>query len=264
MRQPVLLAVTVLTCAVVLTGCGSDDTSGSSNSDGTTTTTTETGENAPEDVVPQPFDAGGLFAGDANPALAEGESGRIAVVAQAPLDVDKDFGAATLTFAFRNNTNQTLSDVDWSATARVDGDLVATGSSQSTVPALIGPGEIGLSYIYFDAGTDISETSATYEFTPDPREADDESFGNAPLIVDEINRKGDTVVGAATNKTGKALSGPYAVEAFCFSGDDITGWGIIGFAEEDANIEPGASVHFTEQLVGDCKTYALAVSGFFE
>lgn len=263
MRPPVLLAVAVLTCAILLTGCGSDDTSDSSNSD-KSTTTTERDDDASKDFVSQSFNASGLFAGDANPALEDGDPGKVAVVAQAPLALDKDYGDATLTFAFRNNTNQTLSDVDWSATARVDGELVATGSSQSTVPALIGPGEIGLSYIYFDGGTDIPEAGATYEFTPDPREADDESFGNAPLIVDEINRKGDTVVGAATNESGRTLSGPYAVEAFCFTGDDITGWGIIGFAEEDADIETDASVHFTEQLVGDCKTYALAVSGHFE
>ena len=89
----------------------------------------------PKDVTPQPFNAGGLLNGDANPEFPAGDPDKVAVVAQAPIDKDNDFGSATLTFAFRNNTDAAISHVDWTATATADGKLVATGSSQGTQPA---------------------------------------------------------------------------------------------------------------------------------
>lgn len=262
MRRTAFFAAPVLVSTVLLSGCGSDDTAASSDS-GKSTTSTETDEDATAEVVSQPFNASGLFAGDANPSLPDGDAREVAVVATAPLDKDKDFGSASLAFVFRNNTDQSLSDVDWSATARAGGELVATGSNHSTIPSLIAPGEVGVSYIYFEEGLDIPDAGATYEFTPQPREADG-SVGRAPLVVGEIHRKGETVVGTATNETGKGLAGPYGVEMFCFDGDEITGWGGSGFTEEDANIDPDGQVHFTEHLVGDCKTYALTVGGFYE
>ena len=109
----------------------------------------------------QPFNASGLLSGDANPEFPAGDTGKVAVVAQAPIDKDKNFGSATLAFAFRNNTDAPISHVDWTATATAGGKLVATGSSQGTQPAWVAPGEVGMAFIYFETGNEIPDSGAT-------------------------------------------------------------------------------------------------------
>lgn len=258
---PVLAAV--LTSVVLLAGCGSDNTStttdsGSANS--TTTTPPETPR--PKDVTPKSFNASGLLKGDAKPTLPDGDANKVAVIAQAPIEKVSGLDSATLIFAFRNNTDEAISHVDWTATARAGGKLVATGSSQGTQPAQAAPGEVGMAFIYFDAGKDIPDHGATYEFSAETSEADTESYNTAPLVVSEANRNGTKVVGSATNKTGKPVTGPYSATAYCFRGNKITDRG-SDFAEEDGDVQPNGTVHFTVSLPDTCKTFALGVSGFF-
>ena len=214
-------------------------------------------------MAPKPFNASGLLNGDANPEFPAGDDDKVAVVAQAPIDKDKDFGSATLTFAFRNNTDASISHVDWTATATAGGKLVATGSSQGTQPAWVAPGEVGMAYIYFETGNEIPDAGATYEFTAETSDADTESYNTAPLAVGEANRSGAAIVGAATNKTGAPLTGPYSSEVYCFNGNEITGH-VGGFAEEDGDVAPDGSVHFTVDLYDTpCKQFAVGVSGYF-
>ena len=56
----------------------------------------------------------------------------MSVVQIGPL-VEDGIGSATLPFAFRNNTSEGISHVDWTGTARSGGSIVATGSSQGTI-----------------------------------------------------------------------------------------------------------------------------------
>lgn len=251
----VLVALTAL-----MTGCGG---SGSGRSDGgTSKTSTEKESTEAPKTSPQPFNVGGFLNGDAKPNLPEGEAGKVAVIAQAPLEKDS-LDAATLTFAFRNNTAEPISHVDWTANARANGKLVATGSSQGTQPAVVAPGEVGMAFIYFEAGESIPDSGASYEFTAETSEANSESYNTAPLVVGEANRDGAKIVGSATNKTDKKLTGPYGAEVYCFRGNEITGRA-GSFAEEDGDIEPGATVHFTVDLYDTpCKTFAIGVSGYF-
>jgi hypothetical protein len=215
------------------------------------------------DVEPQPFNASSLLKGDANPTLPAGEPGKVAVLAQAPLDKDNGMDSATLTFLFRNNTDKAISHVDWTATARAAGKIVATGSSQGTQPAQIAPGEVGMAFIYFETGKEIPDSGATFEFSAETSEADTESYNTAPLAVDEANRSGKGIVGSATNKTGKPLTGPYSTEIYCFDGNNVTGE-VGGFAEEDGDVAPDGTVHFTVDLFDTpCKTFAVGVSGYF-
>jgi hypothetical protein len=249
MIRALAFTAALLTSATSLAGCGGSDGSSTTSDESTTSTSTE--KKAPEkvDAAPKPFNVSGLLKGDAKPTLPDGDAGKVAVIAQAPIDKDKDMGSAVLTFAFRNNTDKGISHVDFSATARADGKLVATGSSQGTQPAQVAPGEVGMGFIYFDAGNDIPATGATYD--------------TAPLAVGEANRSGSKIVGSATNKTGKKLTGPYGAEAYCFDGDKITGQ-VGDFAEEDGDIGANATVNFTIDLYDtSCKTFAVGVSGFF-
>lgn len=260
------LALAALSATVVLSGCGGGGTgSGEASSKSTTSTETkseQTKSAEPESVAPQPFNVSGLLAGDAKPELPAGEAGKVAVVAQAPLEKDM-LDAATLPFVFRNNTDEAISHVDWTATATAGGKLVATGSSQGTQPAQIAPGEVGMAFIYFEAGKSIPDTGATYEFTAETTEADTSSYNTAPLAVGEANRNGKKIVGSATNKTGKPVTGPYGAEVYCFDGNNLTGR-TGSFAEEDGDIQPDGTVHFTVDLFDSaCKTFAVGVSGYF-
>lgn len=254
-----LIAV-VLTSAVLLASCGGDDASNTtSSSSGKSTTSTETKEETPKEVAPQPFNVSGLLNGDAKPTLSAGEVGKVAVIAQGPLDLDSD----TLLFAFRNNTADAISHVDWTATARADGKIVATGSSQGTQPAQVAPGEVGMAYIYFETADAIPKTGATYEFSPETSEANTDSYNTAPLAVGEANRTGDAVVGSATNSTGSPVTGPYRAEVYCFDGNKLTGRS-ESYAEEDGDVEAGGTVHFTVELYGPpCKAFAIGVAGYF-
>ena len=88
-------------------------------------------------------------------------------------------------------------------------------------------------------------------------------YNTAPLAVVEANRNGPKIVGSATNKTGKPVTGPYGAEVYCFAGNKITGQR-GDFAEEDGDVEPGGTVHFTVDLYDTpCKIFALGVSGYF-
>jgi hypothetical protein len=73
-------------------------------------------------------------------------------------------GSAKLPFAFRNNTNEGVSHVDWTGTARSGGSIVATGSSQGTIPAQVKPGEVGLAFIFFDGTAKLPPADVEYAF----------------------------------------------------------------------------------------------------
>lgn len=263
MIRALALTAALLTSATALASCAGSDGSSTTSSESTTSTSTESKAGEKVDTTPKPFNVSGLLNGDAKPTLPDGDAGKVAVIAQAPIDKDQDMGSAILTFAFRNNTDKAISHVDFSATARANSKLVATGSSQGTQPAQVAPGEVGLGFIYFEAGNDIPATGATYEFKPETSDADTESYNTAPLAVGEANRSGSKIVGSATNKTGKNLTGPYGAEAYCFDGDKITGQ-VGTFAEEDGDIGADATVNFTIDLYDtSCKAFAVGVSGFF-
>lgn len=215
---------------------------------------------APAEVESLPFNARGLLFSTAEPKFEDGETGEVSVVQIGPLK--KSGIGSVLLFAFRNNTDAAVSHVDWSATARADGAIVSTGSSQGTTPSVVGSGEVGLAYIYFQNGEAIPE-DADYEFQVSTSPADTSSFNTAPMTVTEANLVGDAIVGSATNDTGEKTSGPYGVDIYCFDGDAIIGQ-LQGFTEQD-ELAPGAAGTFTVSLYGDsCPTYAVGVSGYYD
>jgi hypothetical protein len=213
-------------------------------------------------VAALPFNAGGLLAGTAAPNFPEGEQGKVTVVQVGALD-EHTSGSAKLPFLFRNNTNEGISHVDWTGTARSGGAIVATGSSQGTVPAQVKPGEVGLAFIFFDGTAKLPPADAEYAFTVKTSPADQDAYNTAPLKVTEANSSGDALVGAAVNQTGESVEGPFSVDAYCFDGDKVLGEH-GDFAEQDGPIATDGQVTFSASLFGaNCPTFAVGVGGYF-
>ncbi len=208
--------------------------------------------------TPQPFNAGGLLSGTATPTFPAGDAGKVGVVQVGALLKDR----GTLLFAFRNNTDAAISHVDWTATARSGGTIVASGSSQGTTPVQVQPGEVGLSYIYFDNAASIPD-DATYDFQVSTSPADTSFYNTAPLKVSEANLNGGSITGGAVNDTGAKTAGPFSVAVYCFDGDKLVDQ-TTGFSDQDA-AAPGAAVSFSVPLYGtQCPSFVVGVGGYFE
>jgi hypothetical protein len=209
-----------------------------------------------------PFNASGLLAGTAGPNLPDGKPGTVSVVQIGP-QLEDGAGAAKLLFAFRNNTGEGISHADWIGTARSGGSIVATGSSQGTIPAQVQPGEIGLAFIYFASGAKRPPAGAEYEFTVDTSPADQNAYNTAPLKVTEANTSGDAIVGAAANSTAESVEGPFSVSVYCFDGDKLLSEHST-FAEQDGPVEANGQVTFSDNLYGaKCPTFTVGVAGYF-
>lgn len=62
-------------------------------------------------------------------------------------------GDAVLPIAIRNNTNDAVSYLEITGSARTPaGKFVAAGNSQGTTPATLAPGQVGPAFIYFEMG----------------------------------------------------------------------------------------------------------------
>lgn len=208
------------------------------------------------------FNAGGLLAGTANPQLPAGEPGRVSVVQIGPL-ADK-YGSAMLPFAFRNNTNEGVSHIDWAATARSGGSIVATGNSQGTIPAQVQPGEIGLGFIFFGGESELPPVDSQYEFTVSTMPADQSSYNTAPLAVTEANVSGSAIVGAAVNRTGESVAGPFSVSVYCFDGNKLLSQ-TQAFAKQLGPLPADGQVTFSAGLNGaTCPQFTVGVVGYFE
>ena len=258
--MPYVAVLAVVSCSLAACG-GSGEKGGVSAPAGESSKAKTASSSGP--VSPLPFNAGGLLAGTAALKLPEGEQGKVSVVQVGALDAHMS-GSAKLPFAFRNNTSEGVSHVDWSATARSGGKIVATGSSQGTVPAQVQPGEAGLAFIFFDGTAELPPADAEYEFTVKTSPADQSAYNTAPLKVTEANRSGDAIVGAAVNETGESLAGPFSVDAYCVDGDKVLSEH-GNFAEQDGPLAADGQVTFSASLFGaDCPTFVVGVSGFFE
>lgn len=258
MKTPLRLAA-ALAAVLLLTSCSSPAQT-PADKPAAEAPANEAAVEEPTTVEPLAFNASGLLGTNAAPNFEAGEPGEVSVVQIGPL-VKPGVGASLL-FAFRNNTSAAVSHVDWSATARSGGSIVATGSSQGTAPSQIQPGEVGLAYIYFDNGETIPAEGVEYEFNVETSAADTAFYNTAPMTVTESNVSGDAIVGAAENKTGANADGPFSVSIYCFEGDSIVSQ-TTGFTEQDSLAE-GATGTFTVSLYGDtCPTYAVGVSGYF-
>jgi hypothetical protein len=231
---------------------------------GATTTTTAKTTTTLAKTTALPINSGGLLGGNAKPVFPAGAPGKVDVVGIGPLSTTPA-GDSTLPIAVRNNTRAGVSHIDISATARNNtGKLVATGTSQEVDPAQLAPGEVGLSFIYFQIGTPPPPKDATYSFSAQTIPADKSSYNTASLKVTEANLSGGSIVGTGVNKTGKQVQGPYSVNAYCFdaAGHLLSTQG--SFADQSGDLAPNASASFTLNLYGtSCPSYLVGITGFF-
>ena len=267
MNRKIVTSLALSGAALMLAACGGSNApiteSSAPVAEGSASSSAPTGEqSAPADgtgqVKPLPFNASGLLGGNAKPTFSDGEPGKVSVVQIGPLEKN----SGTLLFAFRNNTSEGISHVDWTGTATSGGKIVGTGSSQGGIPAQVLPGEVGLAYIYFDNAESIPK-NAKYEFTVETTAVNTDSFNTAPIKVTQANLAGESIVGGATNATDAEAQGPYSVQVYCFKGDKIQAQHQT-FAEQDGNVAPGGKVTFSLDLFGDkCPTFTVGVGGYF-
>lgn len=251
----------VATLAFLLTGCTSTGEYSKTESPSHSIENEQQATEKPtREVAPVKFDSDNPFlGGPASPQIDTGEINEISVVDVGPLLKKKNI----LLFSFRNNTNEAISHVDWTATAKSNGSLIGSGSSQGTTPSQINPGEAGLAYIYFENSSKFPKDTE-YDFKVSTSSADPTPFNTAPFTIDEVNIVGGSIVGSATNKTGSNTTGPYSVSVYCFEEGKLR-YQDTDYAEESSqDTASGESVTFSTKIYGhECKEFILGVSGYF-
>lgn len=153
------------------------------------------------------------------------------------------------------------SSIDLTGTARKDGKLVGSGSSQGFEPALVAPGEIAYGYVYFD--TDLAETTGyEFDFTVEAEPAEGSYSSKLPVTITEVNNTGGQLVGSGTNEADKTMSGPIGTAVLCFDAVGAVTDDISGFLEQD-ELAAGASGSFSIDLYDEaCANGIVAASGF--
>ncbi|NLI84588.1 MAG: hypothetical protein GX440_04135 [Propionibacterium sp.] len=243
--------------ALILTSCSSPSPTPVTGEPATSTQGTPAEEVA-KAVEPLPFNASGLLGGNTTPSFGDGDPGEVSVVQIGARLVDQK----VLLFAFRNNTDEAIAHVDWTATARSGGSIVGSGRSQGTAPSVVQSGEVALSYIYFDNLEAIPD-DAEYEFSASSLPANTSSYNTAALKVTEANLVGDSIVGGAVNETGADATGPFSVSIYCFDGGQMADHK-MGFADQQ-DAADGATVSFSENLYStSCPNFVVGVSGYFK
>jgi hypothetical protein len=118
--------------------------------------------------------------------------------------------------------------------------------------------------IYFEDANSIPATGVTYAFTVTTMAADTSSYNTAPVQITQSSNNGTSIIGAATNKTGKMITGPYEVDTYCFNGGNLASY-FSAFGDQDGDVAPNGTVSFTSDMYDtQCPTWATAVSGYFK
>lgn len=274
----------VLGTALLLASCGvaddgAADTSQNQETPLATTSTQETqteetrseetqteetqSEEQPQDDVPsaerQAASGSGLLAGTADPNLPAGDPGELSIVEVSELDTSGS--SPILSLALRNNTDESLEDVEVTVTVRSEGRIVATTTSEKVVPYYIQPGEIALTYASFSDGQEIP-ADPEYSFTVQSQPVDPADDGYRPLSVTEANLSGSAVVGEATNESAETVHGPYTVSVYCFDGDTLLSQ-LSTYTDQDGETAVGDSVFFSANLRDTtCPSFLVGVTGW--
>lgn len=204
------------------------------------------------------FNVFGFLGGTANPTFAEGEQGEVSIVSQFPA-----VGHGYFHVVLRNNTDDPITRVRLTGTVLSDGELIRSGRSEDTMPAVIQPGEAGIVFVHFDESDSLPE-DAEYAFESEwEKEGDTQFYQRKDLQVTELNVVDDSLVGSAANTTDSELESPFAVHVVCFVGDDIVESRRI-LADQDGTIMPGETVTFSDERYTDtCTEHLVSVSGYF-
>lgn len=195
---------------------------------------------------------------DGSPLIPDGSPGQLAVV----LIGSPDGGSVPV--IVRNRTSEAVSFTVVSGTARdSSGSLVGSGESQGFEPAIIGPGEWAIGYVYF--GWDDLPADATFDLAATGQPVD-EYFIELNATVEEFNRTqgsfGEAIVGIAKNTHDVEINGPVSVMVGCFSADGDRLISTYSAYTDGEGIAPGGTSSFSVDLFDDCPVFALGVSGY--
>jgi hypothetical protein len=195
---------------------------------------------------------------DGSPLIPDGSPGQLAVV----LIGSPDGGSVPV--IVRNRTSEAVSFTVVSGTARdSSGSLIGSGESQGFEPAVIGPGEWAIGYVYF--GWDDLPPDATFDLTATGQPVDG-YFIELNATVEEFNRTqgsfGEAIVGIAKNTHDVEINGPVSVMVGCFSADGDRLISTYSAYTDGEGIAPGGTSSFSVDLFDDCPVFALGVSGY--
>lgn len=162
----------------------------------------------------------------------------------------------------RNNTSETVGQIEVNGTARNNGALVGSGELQTTEPNVLKPGEYALAYVDFQS---VVPAGAALDLTATAQPGDVESL-TVDLRIAEVDRQpsrhgGDDVIGIVSNPTPNEVEGPISVLVMCFDG--ATPVSTTSVSTDADSIAPNGAVSFTASLpAGSCPTFANGASGF--
>lgn len=209
--------------------------------------------------VPLPLTAFGLLAGTAKPVVPAGPPGRVAVVVRGPVTLDGS-GDSDVSLIVRNNTEQTVGDLDVAGPAFAGGKVVGSGSSVEQVPDILKPGQASMVDVYFQG--DVLPTNASFQFSV----TSDTDFGGPNGQVDfRVTRaqasgpaSDVTVTGEAVNPSPYTVSGDLPVGIFCFSKAGSLQDDTLDFTSQHT-VGPGAIGSFSTDTGGPCPTFLVGV-----
>ena len=195
---------------------------------------------------------------DGSPLIPDGSPGQLSVVLSG-----SPYGGSVPVIV-RNRTSEAVSSTIVSGTARdSSGSLIGSGESQGFEPAVIGPGEWAVGYVYF--GWNDLPADATFDLTATGQPVD-EYFIELNATVEEFNRTqgsfGETIVGIAKNTHDVEIRGPVSVMVGCFSKDGDRLTSTYSTYTDGDGISPGGTSSFSVGLLDDCPVFALGVSGY--
>jgi hypothetical protein len=210
-------------------------------------TTSSASAPSPADARANPF-----IQGNQSPPIPAGPPGKVAVVASGALaQLIQPEGPSSLTIpiVIRNNTTATQDGIQVSATAKNNGTLVNTGSSQGNfIPLMVKSGQIAIGYVYFQS---LPPTTATIDYSVTTGNS---TTGRVNLTVTASNTVPVAggylnLVGQVKNQTNSKIHAAARVFGICFdSSGQPTGDG--GTYTDAETLAPGAVSAFSSQISG--------------
>jgi hypothetical protein len=205
------------------------------------------------------FNTAGLLGGNARPRFPAGEAGRLSVVETSPVSPSNQ---SVIALAVRNDTDGPVTAINVTVRASTTGGTQATGTSKGTSPTVLQPGEAGLVAVYFPADggqpdPDLDTSTLDYRLTSEPATAGSTSS----LQVEALSTASASLAGTVRNQLDQGVTGPFAVDVYCFSAADRLTYATHSFTQQAGVLAPGGTTSFQVGLVGvSCPRYLVGAS----
>ncbi len=181
----------------------------------------------------------GYVGGNAFSLLPAGDADALSVVAVGAYD------GSHLPIVVENATGEDVEGIQVSTIARVDGELIATGTDQGLSPRIVVAGGLAFGDVYF--GDDLPE-DVTFEFEVSAAPAAEDEATTRDLIVAEVNGTDTAVIGILRNPHAMTIGQPVVyVNIACFdeSGQLLD----VGYGQANKTaVDPDATTPFEHVL----------------